>query len=196
MVSFRSVPSRSTITLYQSRFSPMGPIIHWVSQHRSTVRGRACVLIRLLNFSGFSPLEAFCFGVVSFALILLYCHFWGFVVSKRRTNDKNVDNSQKYVDKSELDNPRESTYYTHESIYVRKTMTKAVVFQGKHSKDYISHNGVVTMTLGIGDKLKDGNYSLVVQCDAGSDAEALKKLPIVLDELRNVLLMPEIRGTK
>lgn len=75
-------------------------------------------------------------------------------------------------------------------------MTKAVVFQGKHSKDYISHNGVVTMTLGIGDKLKDGTYSLVVQCDAGNDADALKKLPIVLDELRNVLLMPEIRGTK
>lgn len=52
------------------------------------------------------------------------------------------------------------------------------------------------MTLGIGDKLKDGTYSLVVQCDAGNDADALKKLPIVLDELRNVLLMPEIRGTK
>lgn len=107
-----------------------------------------------------------------------------------------MDNSQKYVDKSDLDNPRESTYYTHESIYVEEVMTKGIVFKGKHSKDYISHNGVVTITLGLGDKLRDGDYSLVVQCDGGSKADALKKIPIVLDEIRKVLLEPEIRGTK
>lgn len=76
-------------------------------------------------------------------------------------------------------------------------MAKGVKQEGHYSQNVIHHGGITTITLGIGNLSRHGNYSIVIQSDAGTEKQARENMPKIIEEIRTMLLQPHIQqGSK
>lgn len=76
-------------------------------------------------------------------------------------------------------------------------MAKGVKTEGSYTSNVIHNGGVTTITLGIGNTSRYGNYSIVIQSDAGTEKQARDNMPHLIDEIRSMLLQPHIQqGSK
>jgi hypothetical protein len=76
-------------------------------------------------------------------------------------------------------------------------MAKGVKTEGSYTSNVIHHGAVTTITIGIGNTSRYGNYSLVIQSDAGSEKQARDNMPHIIDEIRTMLLQHHVQqGSK